>query len=129
MNIEKLNELSNLVVGAAIEVHKAMGPGQLEAVYEECMVEEFRLRGIKCERQVRVPLIYKGRLIHSNYSMDILVEDEIILELKAVTDMHPVFSAQLISYLRLANKRLGYLLNFHAPVMKDGVRRFVNGLS
>lgn len=128
MNVEELNQLSNQVVGAAIEVHKAMGPGQLEAVYEDCLVEEFRLRGIKCARQVHVPLIYKGRLIHSNYCLDLLVEGEIIVELKAVTEMHPVFSAQIISYLRLANKRLGYLLNFHSPVMKDGVRRYVNGL-
>jgi GxxExxY protein len=128
MNADELNELSNQVVGAAIEVHKAMGPGQLEGVYEDCLVEEFRLRGLKCERQVRVPLIYKGRLIHSNYCIDLLVEGEIVVELKAVTEIHPVFSAQIISYLRLANKRMGYLLNFHSPVMKDGVRRYVNGL-
>ncbi len=128
MTTEELNELSYKVVGAAIEVHRAMGPGLLESIYEDCMIAELKLRGIKTQCQVRVPLVYKGQELHSDYLIDLLIEEEIILELKAVTDLHPVFEAQTISYLKLAEKKLGFLLNFHVPIMKNGIKRFVNGL-
>jgi GxxExxY protein len=127
MNTQQLNDLSKEIVAAAIEVHRAMGPGLLESIYEHCMIEELTRRGIKCSSQVRIPLVYKGNEIEGHYTMDLLVEGEVILELKAVTEMHPVFEAQIISYLKLADKRLGFLFNFHVPLMKNGIRRFVNG--
>lgn len=111
-----------------MEVHRTMGPGLLESVYERCLLAELESQGIKATGQVYVPLIYKGIDLEANYAMDILVENEIVIELKAVTELHPVFEAQVISYLKLSQKRLGFLLNFHVPRMKDGIRRFVNGL-
>ncbi len=111
-----------------MEVHKTMGPGLLESVYEHCLFEELKSQGINARCQVYVPLFYKGKELEASYAIDILVEDEIVLELKAVTDLHPVYEAQVISYLKLSEKRLGFILNFHVPRMKEGIRRFVNGL-
>lgn len=111
-----------------MEVHRTMGPGLLESVYERCLLAELESQGIKASSQVYVPLIYKGVDLEASYAIDILVENEIVIELKAVTDLHPVFEAQVISYLKLSQKRLGFLLNFHVPRMKEGIRRFVNGL-
>jgi len=128
MTNSELNELSGKIVASAIEVHRNMGPGLLEKIYEKYMIEELTLRGIHAEQQVHVPLIYKGVELDSSYQIDILVEDEVILELKAVTEHHPLFDAQIISYLKLADKRLGLLLNFHVPLMKSGIKRFVNGI-
>ncbi len=128
MNTYELNALSRQVVLAAIEVHRTMGPGLLERVYEDCLMEEFEIRNIKALRQVNVPLEYKGKKLHSNYVIDILVDNEIVVELKAVEEIHPVFEAQLLSYLKLADKRLGFLLNFNVNVMKNGINRFVNGI-
>lgn len=127
MTNEKLNQLSREIIGAAIEVHRTMGPGLLEKVYEDCMIEELNRRKIAVHSQVRVPLRYKGADLKSDYKIDLLVAHEIIVELKAVTEHHPLFDAQIISYLKLADKKLGFILNFHVPVMKNGVKRFVNG--
>ena len=126
METEELNRLSSVIVNACIEVHRTMGPGLLEKVYEHCLMKEFELRGIKAKSQVEVNLNYKGFDLNKTLTVDILVEDEIILELKSVEQLNPVFEAQLISYLKLADKRLGFLLNFNVPLMKQGIFRRVN---
>jgi GxxExxY protein len=123
---ETLNQLSTIILDAAITVHKEMGPGLLEAVYHHCMVKELRNRGIFVSMMVPIPLHYKAEPLNKDYIIDILVEDEIILELKAVEGLLAVHEAQIISYLKLANKRLGFLINFNVPLMKLGFKRFVN---
>lgn len=126
MNKEEYNVLSIEILDASIEVHKAMGPGLLESVYEYCLWKELGLRGIKAERQIAVPLFYKGEEIGKDYRIDILVENQIIIEIKAVDYILPVHEAQLISYLKLTDKRLGFLINFNMPLLKQGFKRFVN---
>ena len=118
--------LANQIFQAALEVHKILGPGLLESVYEIAMVKEFRLRDIFIEYQVKVPLFYKGHNTGKEFFLDILVENEIIIEIKASEALHPVYEAQLLSYLKLANKRLGFLINFNVPMIKYGVKRMVN---
>lgn len=103
-----------------------MGPGLLESVYQFCLVEELRSRNIFVEEQVSVPLFYKGKPLEKDFRIDILVANEIIIELKAVECLLPVHEAQIISYLKLAEKRLGFLINFNVPLLKSGFRRFVN---
>ncbi|MCB0531075.1 MAG: GxxExxY protein [Lewinellaceae bacterium] len=126
MEREALNLLASEVVDAAFVVHKHMGPGLLESIYEHCLMKEFEIRRVPAMRQVPIPLIYRGIELSKNYVVDILVAEEIILELKAVEAILPVHEAQIISHLKLANKRLGFLLNFNVPVMKVGIKRFVN---
>jgi GxxExxY protein len=126
MNKEEYNVLSGEILDASIEVHKTMGPGLLESVYEYCLWKELGLRGIKAERRIAVPLFYKGEEIGKDYRIDILVENHIIIEIKAVDYILPVHIAQIISYLKLADKRLGFLINFNMPLLKDGFKRFVN---
>ena len=126
MNREELNQLSKVILDACVTVHKEMGPGLLESVYELCLMKEFELRGIKAKNQEAIPLIYKGYELSKEFKIDILVEDEIILELKSSENMLPVYEAQIISYLKLADKRLGFLINFNVPLMKDGFKRFVH---
>lgn len=103
-----------------------MGPGLLEAVYQHCLVKELRMRNIIVETMVSIPLVYKGYLLNKDYVIDILVENEIIVELKSVEGILPVHEAQIISYLKLADKRLGFLINFNVPLLKNGFKRFVN---
>lgn len=124
-NVE-LNILSKEILDASIEVHREMGPGLLESVYEECLLEELRLRNIKATNQVELPLIYKGRKLKKEFRLDVLVENEIIIELKTVEKIIPVHEAQIISYLKLADKRLGFLINFNVSLLKQGFNRFVN---
>lgn len=126
MNQEELNNLSKVILDASISVHKEMGPGLLEAVYQQCLVRELLIRDVKVSTMVPVPLQYKGHMLNKDYYIDILVEDEVILELKAVEGILPVHEAQIISYLNLANKRLGFLINFNVPLLKNGFKRFVN---
>jgi len=126
MNREELNKLSKQIVDASISVHKEMGPGLLESVYKYCLLKEFELRNIKASSQVIIPLYYKGELLSKIFKIDILVENEIALELKAVDTILPVHEAQIISYLKLADKRLGFLLNFNVDLIKNGIKRFVN---
>jgi GxxExxY protein len=121
-----MNALSKEILDAAISVHKEMGPGLLESVYECCLVKELSLRNIKAVSQVQLPLYYKGELLNKEFRIDILVENEIILELKSVDELLPVHDAQIISYLKLANKKLGFLINFNESLMKNGFNRFVN---
>ncbi|HKM94567.1 MAG TPA: GxxExxY protein [Prolixibacteraceae bacterium] len=126
MNNLKLNILSKEILDASITVHREMGPGLLETVYEYCLMKEFEIRGIKANNQVLVPLYYKGELLNKDFRIDILVEDEIVIELKSVFDILPVHEAQIISYLKLANKKLGFLINFNESLIKHGFHRFVN---
>ena len=126
MNNEELNKLSGKILDSAITVHKEMGPGLLESVYEQCLLKEFEIRNIKTVNQLAIPLVYKGYELSKDYKIDILVENEIIIELKSVETMLPVFEAQIISYLKLADKRLGFLINFNVPILKQGFKRFVN---
>ena len=120
------NKTSGLILDACITVHKIMGPGLLESIYEQCLMKEFELRNVEAKNQVSVPLIYKTYELSRELKIDILVENEIILELKSSENMHPVYEAQIISYLKLTNKRLGFLINFNVPVLKDGFKRYVN---
>ncbi len=126
MNKERYNYLSHQILDSSITVHKKMGPGLLESVYEISLMKEFETRNIKAENQVSIPLFYKGYELNKDFRIDILVEDEIIIEIKSSEIMHPVYAAQIISYLKLANKRLGFLINFNVPLLKDGFKRFVN---
>jgi GxxExxY protein len=123
---ETFNQYSKEILSAAITVHKEMGPGLLEAVYQQCLTKELSLRNIEVRSMVPIPLIYKGYALNKDYIIDLLVEEEIILELKAVEGILPVHEAQIISYLKLADKRLGFLINFNVPLLKDGFKRFVN---
>lgn len=126
MKREELNIISKQIVDACISVHIEMGPGLLESVYEYCLLKELELRGLNARSQVVIPLHYKGELLAKDFRIDILVEDHIILELKAVDTILPVHKAQIISYLKLADKKLGFLLNFNVNLMKNGINRFVN---
>ena len=120
-----LEDLSREVIGAAIEVHRELGPGLLESAYEACLCNELGLRGIKNHRQKEQPVTYKGLLVECGYRIDILVEDKIVLELKAVEALLPIYEAQLMTYLKLSKCRLGFLMNFNVPMMKDGIKRIV----
>ena len=124
--IKDLEKFAKEIVDSSIQVHKEMGPGLLESVYQQCLLKELQLRSIIVSEQVPIPLVYKGYKLSKEYVIDILVEGEIILELKAVEIILPVHEAQLISYLKLADKRMGFLLNFNVALMKNGLKRFVN---
>lgn len=124
--IMDLNKLSGEIIGAAIEVHKNLGPGLLESTYEECLCFELSLQSIEFKRQVSLPVIYKDNKIDCGYRIDIVVEKSIILELKAIDSILPIHKAQLLTYLKLSNLRLGFLLNFNIPLMRDGIHRMVN---
>ncbi len=113
------------IVDAAFQVHVRFGPGLLEKVYEVCLCHELQKRGLKVERQVSIPIVYDGIVLDEGFKADILVDNLVIVELKAVSEMHPVYEAQLLSYMKLMNKRLGFLINFHVVKIKDGIRRFV----
>ena len=127
MNRDEYNSLSRSIIGAAIEVHRELGPGLLESVYEECLFEELKLKGLKVKRQVELPVVYKGRTLDKKFRMDLVVEDKIVLELKCVTMIIPIHEVQLVTYLKLSNKKLGLLLNFNVEQMIKGVKRRING--
>jgi GxxExxY protein len=126
MEKNRYEELAKEIFLASLEVHKIMGPGLLESVYEMCLLRELQLRNISAECQVTIPLQYKGFNLSKEYKIDILVEKQIIIELKSIDSILPVHEAQLISYLKLADKRMGFLINFNVPLIKSGFRRFVN---
>ena len=123
---EKVEKIGKQIVDAAYCVHKILGPGLLESAYEACLVMELILRGFNVERQKALPVFYKGKKLDVGYRLDLLVENEIIIELKAVEKLLPIHEAQLISYLKLSDKRLGYLINFNVTLIKDGIVRKVN---
>ena len=126
MTKEKYNELSKEIIDACFHVHRELGPGLLESAYEFALLTEFNLRNIKAINQVETILYYKGYNTGKYYVIDLLIEDEIILEIKCCDALHPVHTAQVISYLKLAQKKLGFLINFHVPIIKDGIKRYVN---
>lgn len=122
------NELSKLIIGAAIEVHRHLGPGLLESTYEHCLAHELVLRGIPFERQKALPLVYKGIELETGFRVDFLVGGLVIVELKAVEALNEVHEAQVLTYLRLSGRKLGLLINFNVPLLKDGIKRLVLGL-
>jgi len=122
------NEISERIIGAAIEVHRHRGPGLVEQIYEECLCHEFSLRGIRFERQKHVPITYKGITLGVPLRLDLIVEGKVIVDLKAKEQIIPLDRAKLLSYLRLTNLRLGLLINFHSVRLKDGIERVVNRL-
>jgi len=124
-----INKLSSDVIGAAIEVHKNLGPGLLESTYEECLAHELTLRRLSFKKQVPIPIVYKGKRLDCGYRLDSIVEKAMILELKSCEKIEPVHKAQLLTYLKLSDLKLGLLLNFNVPIMKDGIVRVVNKLS
>jgi GxxExxY protein len=117
--------LTEQVIGAAIEVHRVLGPGLLESVCEKCLCQELRARGIECVRRVELPVIYKGLQLDCAFVMDLVIPEQLVIELKAVEKLLPVHEAQLLTYLKLSGIRLGLLLNFNVPLLKDGIKRFV----
>jgi GxxExxY protein len=122
------NEVSERIIGAAIEVHKYYGPGLVEQVYEEALCHEFSLRGIRFERQKQVPIFYKGVKLGIPLRLDLIVEQLVIVDLKAKEEVNAFDRAKLLSYLRLSNLKLGLIINFHETVLKNGILRVVNGL-
>jgi GxxExxY protein len=118
--------LTETIIGAAIEVHRVTGPGLMESVYEECLCYELSQRGLRFQRQVELPVSYKGIKLDCGFRMDLVVEDSVVLELKTVDQLLPIHSAQLLTYLKLSGKKLGLLINFNEPVLKEGLKRLVN---
>jgi GxxExxY protein len=125
----KINELTEKVIGAAMEVHRALGPGLLESAYETCLARELAIQGIAFEQQVELPVVYRGVPLSCGYRLDFLVEGELILELKAVEELLPIHEAQFLTYLKLSDKRIGLLINFNVALLKQGLRRIVNHLA
>lgn len=123
---EFLDRITEKIIGCAIEVHKGLGPGLLESAYEECLCYELNRIGLKFERQVPLPVVYKGVKLDCSYRMDIVVENSVIVEVKAVENLIPVHDAQLLSYLKLYDKKVGLLMNFHVPILKKGLKRIIN---
>lgn len=124
--MNELDEIAKQIVDAAYRVHSKMGPGLLESAYEACMAHELTKRGFRVERQKPQPVVYDDLEIEVGYRLDILVDDKIILELKAVEQLAPIHQAQLMTYLRLSGKTLGFLINFNVPLIKQGIRRVAN---
>jgi GxxExxY protein len=122
------NDLSTIVIGAAIKIHRELGPGLLESAYEQCMAYELELEEISFEQQVYIPLIYKEIKIDKAFKADFLIEDKLIVELKSVENLMDVHKSQLLTYLRLTDKRLGLLINFNNVLLKNGITRVVNNL-
>lgn len=122
---ESTERTAREVVDAAITVHRALGPGLLESVYEVCLCPELAARGIPFERQVAIPILYRNVRLESGLQLDLVVQATVVVELKAVEELLPVHDAQILSYLKLANLRLGFLVNFNVPLLKDGLRRFI----
>ena len=123
----KGNQLTSEIIGSAIEVHRNLGPGLLESTYEECMVFELQERDLIVKRQYEIPILYKGNKLEQNYRIDLLVNNHVIVELKSIKKIEPIHDAQLLTYMKLANKKYGLLLNFNVPVMKQGIKRLLNG--
>ena len=124
--VMEMNELTKLVIGASIEVHKHLGPGLLESVYQECLVKELRSMNILCKENVPVKVVYKGEELEKVFYVDVLVENCLIIELKAIEYVLPVHKSQLLTYLKLSNIKTGLLINFNVSVLKDGLSRLAN---
>jgi GxxExxY protein len=120
-----LNSISGSIIDCAIRVHRELGPGLLESVYEICLLKELTVLGLTVKRQVALPIIYRGEKIDMDFKIDLLVEDDVIVELKSVSDILPVHEAQLLTYMKLSDKKLGLLINFNVKLLKEGIKRFV----
>jgi GxxExxY protein len=119
--------LTHTIIGAAIRVHQALGPGLLESAYEKCTGYELKESGLYVEHQKKIPLLYRGVKLDCSYRMDMLVQEMVVVEFKCAKAMDPIFDAQMLTYLRLANLPVGLILNFHVPVLKNGIKRILNG--
>jgi GxxExxY protein len=122
----ELNEVTEKIIGCAIKVHRALGPGLLENTYEVCLAHELAKTGLNVRTQVALPVVYDGIRLDAGYRIDMLVEDDIIIELKATEMLHPIHEAQMISYLKLSGKRVGLLINFNVKMLKNGIKRLMN---
>jgi GxxExxY protein len=126
MEKQRIEYNASQIVDAGYRIHKEIGPGLLESVYLFCFMEELKTRGIQAEKEVSLPLYYRGNKLNKDFRLDILVANEIIIEIKAVEILLPVHIAQIISYLKLSDKKLGFLINFNVPIFKQGIHRYVN---
>ncbi len=126
MSINETNIITEKIIGAAIEVHKTLGPGLLESIYEDCLAIELQLKKIKFIKQYRIPINYKEHSINKNLVIDLLVENQVVVELKSVEKLLPVHEAQLLTYLKLTEIKTGLLLNFNVALLRDGIKRLVN---
>lgn len=122
----ELNEITEKIIGCAIRVHRALGPGLLESTYEVCLVHELNKAGLGVRSQVALPVVYDGITLDAGYRIDLLVEDTVIVELKSVDSLHPIHEAQMISYLKLSGKKVGLLINFNVTLLKNGIKRLAN---
>lgn len=123
----RVNRISGAIVDAAVKVHSRLGPGLLESAYQGCLAHELRRCGFRVETQVGLPIVYEGEKLELGYRIDLLVEDQVVVEIKCAEAIHPIHRAQLLSYLRLSGKRVGLLINFHVVRLKDGIQRLVDG--
>ena len=124
-----MNAITDQVIGAAIDVHRELGPGLLESAYEACLAHELMERGVLVERQKALPVVYRGTTLDCGYRIDLLVENSIVVELKTVEKLAPIHEAQLLSYLRLSGCNLGLLINFNVRMLRDGIRRLIHGIN
>ncbi len=124
---DQLNKVTEIIIGAAIQVHRTLGPGLLESAYEACLAYELRKRGLIVEQQKAVPLVYEEGKLECGYRMDLFVEHSVVVEVKSVEALAPIHEAQVLSYLRLSGSKLALLINLNVIALKDGVRRFING--
>lgn len=120
------NELSKIIIGCAIEVHKNLGPGLLESAYQECLYYELKQLGLKVQKEKPMPIIYKEVKLDHGYRIDLLVEEKVVVEIKTVETLNDVHTAQVLTYLKLGNYKLGLLLNFHVAILKNGIKRLIN---
>jgi GxxExxY protein len=126
MDENELNHLTYRIIGAAMDVHRTLGPGLLESAYEACLAYELTLLGFQVERQKELPVVYKDVHLDCGYRLDFLVDDTVIVELKAVDRLESIYTAQLLSYLKLSGHKIGLLINFNVQVLKDGIKRLMN---
>ena len=126
MPTQRLEEIGKTIVHSAFKVHKELGPGLLERIYEVCLAYEIEKAGLKVERQVPATIFYDNLEFDEGFKMDLLVEDSVVIELKAVEKVNPVWAAQIISHLHLTQNKLGYLINFNVPLIKEGIKRYIN---
>ena len=124
--MEEINRITEKIIGAAIEVHRTLGPGLLESAYETCLSFELAERGLEVDRQKPLPIVYKGNRLDAGYRLDLLVEDQVIVEIKAVDKIAPIHQSQLLSYLKLSGCEVGLLINFNVLVLKNGIKRVIN---
>lgn len=123
----RINEITGVIVNSAMKVHSVLGPGLLESAYQACLAHELRSRGLEVAMQVPLPVVYEGRKLEVGYRIDVLVEYRVVVEVKSVEALHPIFEAQLLSYMRLSGLKVGLLINFNVLHLRDGIKRMVDG--